>query len=65
LPDASLYFLGTLPEMTMAGINVTPSINNGNNRLTRIVLTGVAHLRSPRTMAKAAEIFNPVPAMTS
>ena len=63
LPDAALHFLGALAEVRVAGIDVAPRVDDGDDRLALVIGARVAHLRRARTMAERAHVVGSVPAM--
>ena len=63
LPDPALHFLGALPEMRVAGIDVAPRVDDGDDRLALVVGARIAHLRRARAMAERAHVVRAVPAM--
>ena len=65
LPDAALHLLGALAEMAMAGIDVAPGVDDGDDRLAAIVLASEAHLRRARAVAERAQVLDPVPAVAA
>ena len=65
LPDAALDLLDPLLEVRVAGIDVAPGVEDGDDRLAGVVAAVKAHLRGARAVAEGAEILDAVPAMAS
>ena len=65
LQHTALHVFHTLLKMTVARIDIRPSINNANDWFTGPVFGAIAHLHGARTMAKRAQIIGGKPACTA
>ena len=62
LEHAPLHVLDPLLEVDMAGVEVGPGIEDGDDRLAPPVLRRLAHLHEPGAMAEAAQVVGREPA---
>src|SRR5690606_3663614 len=65
LPDTALDLFHTLLEMAMAGVDVAPGVDDGDDRLAGIVGAVIPHLRGARPVAERTQVFDPIPAMAA
>jgi hypothetical protein len=65
LPNTALDLFHPLLEVGVTGVDVAPSVDDGNHRFARVVTAVVAHLRGARAVAKGAQVFHAVPAVAS
>ena len=63
LQHAAFDFLGALTEMRMAGVDVAPGVDDGDDRLADVVGTRIAHLRGARMMSELAHVVGTEPAV--
>jgi hypothetical protein len=65
LPDAALDFLGALPEVAVARVDVAPRVDDRDHRLADVIRARVAHLRRARTVPERTQVVDAVPAMAA
>jgi len=57
--NAALHLLGALAEMGVAGVEVGPGVEDGDDRLALVVLAGVTHLLDARAVAELRRSSGP------
>src|ERR1700738_5366716 len=64
LPHPPLHIFRTLSQMAVARIDVAPRVDDGDDRLARIVSLHAAHGRGPRPVPARTQIVRTKPAVT-
>jgi len=65
LPHAALYIFRALAQMAVAGIDVAPGVDDGDDRLAGIIGLHAAHGSGARTMPKRTQVVGAIPAIAA
>src|SRR5262249_26300959 len=65
LQDAAPYVLRPRAQVSVAGVDVTPRVDDTDDRLAAPILRIVAELAQPRAMAERTQVVDAEPAMAA
>jgi len=65
LPDAALDLLCPNPEVGVAGVYLTPGVDDRDHGFAAVIVRGVSYLLGARAVPEGAQVLHPAPAVAA